>query len=251
MTVAEAPSSRAPSRPRVAALLRQDITALRYAPGEGIDAKKVAHELGISRTPVRESLILLEEEGLVEVYPRVGTFVSLVDLKRIRDAQFLREAIETSSIADFRATPEVVDELRMILAQQEASVESQDSASFFELDEKFHRRLMDHAGHENAWKTVNAAKAHLDRARRLTMGRADDLADLVRQHRSIVDALEAGDGSAAVNRLTEHLRAIYDDIQVIRKEHPELFTDVASQQEAQRVTRRLQGGLLREGPEGL
>lgn len=230
----------ASSRSRVAATLRRDITSLHYEPGEGISDKQIAQELGISRTPVRESLILLEEEGLIEVYPRVGTFVTLVDLQRIKDAQFLREAIETESVIDFPNSAASVAHLRQILSQQETAVKEGDSSAFFELDEAFHRALMEQAGHGTAWKTVNSAKAHLDRARRLTLETATDLDDLVAQHRSIVDELEAGNRVAAADRLRGHLRAIYEDIQVIRRERPHLFNDLASQRENRRVIKRLQ-----------
>lgn len=228
------------SRSRVAASLRRDITSLRYEPGEGISDKQIAQELGISRTPVRESLILLEEEGLIEVYPRIGTFVTLVDLQRIRDAQFLREAIETNSILDFPDSHEAIRPLCELLQHQQRAAETSDSDSFFELDEDFHRTLLEQAGHGTAWKTVNSAKAHLDRARRLTMERSSSLEDLVTQHTCVVEELASHNRAAAGDRLKDHLRAIYEDIQVIRRERPELFSDLAGRHSGQRITKRLQ-----------
>lgn len=224
----------------MAASLRRDITSLRFEPGEGISDKDIAHELGTSRTPVREALILLEEEGLIEVYPRVGTFVTLVDLQRIRDAQFLREAVETSSALDFPDSSPAISTLRSLLGRQTQAAEDSDAEGFFELDETFHRTLLEQAGHGAAWKTVNAAKAHLDRARRLTMERSTSLLDLVAQHSAVVDALESGERSAAADQLRGHLRVIYEDIHVVRRQRPELFSDLADRRGGQRITKRLQ-----------
>ena len=80
--------------------LRRRIISLQLPPGEPLSENELAQELGVSRTPVRESLILLREEGLVQVYPQIGSFVSLVDLGRVSEAQFVREAIECASLRD-------------------------------------------------------------------------------------------------------------------------------------------------------
>ena len=80
--------------------LRRRIISLQLPPGEPLSENELAQELGVSRTPVRESLILLREEGLVQVYRQIGSFVSLVDLARVSEAQFVREAIECASLRD-------------------------------------------------------------------------------------------------------------------------------------------------------
>jgi len=80
--------------------LRRRIISLQLPPGEPLSENELAQELGVSRTPVRESLILLREEGLVQVFPQIGSFVSLVDLGRVSDAQFVREAIECASLKE-------------------------------------------------------------------------------------------------------------------------------------------------------
>lgn len=78
----------------------------------------------MSRTPIRESLILLSEEGLVQVFPQVGSFVSRVDPAKVADAQFLREAVELASLEDLPAEPDpdLVDELRHNLEEQRRPV---------------------------------------------------------------------------------------------------------------------------------
>ena len=80
--------------------LRRKVLTLELPPGAALSENELAAALGVSRTPVRESLILLADEGLVQVFPQVGTFVSRVDPDRVRDAQFLREAVELAALDD-------------------------------------------------------------------------------------------------------------------------------------------------------
>src|SRR5215210_2784674 len=89
---------RGTAREQTLETLRREIISLHLAPGAALSENELAAEHGVSRTPVRESLILLQGEGLVQVYPQVGTFVSLVDPERVAEAQFIREAIECTSL---------------------------------------------------------------------------------------------------------------------------------------------------------
>jgi len=141
--------------------LRRRIISLELPPGAPLSENELAQELGVSRTPVRESLILLREEGLVQVFPQIGSFVSLVDLARVSEAQFVREAIECASLQDVVVESEGISGLREILEDQREAEAADDIDAFFRLDEDFHRELLRLAGHETAWTAVNSAKAHL------------------------------------------------------------------------------------------
>lgn len=221
--------------------LRREIIALHLAPGAALSENELAASLGVSRTPVRESLILLQGEGLVQVYPQVGTFVSLVDPERVAEAQFIREAIECSSLAmiTLPLADRDADTLRDNLRQQAAMAAENDSETFFELDEDFHRTLLRISGHESAWRTVTSQKAHLDRARRLSLGNLRPMTALVEQHGSVAEALIAGRPDQAVANLRSHLRDIFDDVARIRAERPELFSDSASARPVRRTHSQL------------
>lgn len=240
-------SGSAPRKPRGWAreetleTLRRRIITLELPPGAALSENELSTELGVSRTPVRESLILLRGEGLVQVYPQVGTFVSLVDPDRVTQAQFIREAIECASLesVELPLAAEDAAMLADVLARQEEAVESQDRNAFFELDEEYHRTLLRIADHESAWETVTAQKAHLDRARRLSLVDTRPLSALLDQHRSVVDSLVAGDTSAAVAHLRTHLRAVFDDVAAIRASRPELFSDSATARPVRRTLSQL------------
>jgi DNA-binding GntR family transcriptional regulator len=210
--------------------LRRRIISLELPPGAALSENELSAELGVSRTPVRESLILLRGEGLVEVFPQVGTFVSLVDPDRVAQAQFVREAIECSSLQSVELPLPLDDHAALTenLSRQDAAAADGRTDDFFDLDEEFHHTLLRIAGHETAWSTVTSAKAHLDRARRMSLVDTRPLDTLVAQHRSVADALAAGQRDVAVERLRTHLRAVFEDVETIRAARPDLFSDAGS-----------------------
>jgi DNA-binding GntR family transcriptional regulator len=214
--------TRRTSRRTVYETLRRKVLTLEFPPGSALSENELAAQLGVSRTPVRESLILLAEEGLVQVFPQVGSFVSRVDPAKVADAQFLREAVELASLEDLPAEldPDIVRELRENLAAQRRR--GRDVEEFFALDEAFHHALLRLAGHGNAWATVVSAKGHLDRARRLGL-QATAPPAFITQHEQILDAVLAGDIAAARKAMRAHLRAVFDDVERIRQRSPELF----------------------------
>ncbi|MER5554016.1 GntR family transcriptional regulator [Streptomyces sp. NPDC002793] len=217
-------NERRTSRHSIYLKLRQMVLTLELPPGAALSENELATALGVSRTPVRESLILLAQEGLVQVFPKVGSFVSRVDPAQVADAQFLREAVELASLDSLptRLDPAVVDELRDNLGRQQRPELGLEE--FFALDEAFHHGLMRLSGHGDVWTTVAAAKGHLDRARRLGLHENVSPAVFTSQHREILEAVIDGHVPLAHARMRDHLRAVFDDIERIRAHSPELFS---------------------------
>jgi len=216
-------NGRRTSRRDIYIKLRQMVLTLELAPGAALSENELAASLGVSRTPVRESLIMLAQEGLVQVFPKIGSFVSRVDPAQVADAQFLREAVELASLEDLpeRLDSAVVEELRNNLKrQQHADLGLEE---FFALDEAFHQGLMRLSGHANVWTTVAAAKGHLDRARRLGLHENVSPAVFATQHHEIFDAIVGGNVPLARTAMRTHLRAVFSDIERIRAHSPELF----------------------------
>lgn len=215
------------ARDIVVAELRRRILDLTLQPGSPVAENELADELAVSRTPVREALILLVNEGFVEIYPQMGTFVSRIDPAAVAESQFIREALELASL---RQLAPVIDadqlaELRTILQQQRTAVSATDIEQFFELDEKLHRTLMAFANHGSAWNVVASAKAHLDRARRVTLPVADTLERMLHQHTDIIDQLASGDVEASDHALRSHLREVFRDVESVKAEAPHYFSD--------------------------
>ncbi|GCB51819.1 GntR family transcriptional regulator [Streptomyces sp. NL15-2K] len=218
-------NGRRTSRRDIYLKLRQMVLTLELAPGASLSENELAASLGVSRTPVRESLILLAQEGLVQVFPKIGSFVSRVDPAQVADAQFLREAVELASLEDLpeQLDPAVVEELRDNLKRQRRA--DLGLEEFFALDEAFHQGLMRLSGHGDVWTTVAAAKGHLDRARRLGLHENVSPAGFAAQHHEIFDAVLGGNVPLARTAMRTHLRAVFNDIERIRAHSPELFAD--------------------------
>jgi GntR family transcriptional regulator, rspAB operon transcriptional repressor len=228
------PARQGSNRERVYSELRRRIVTLELAPGASLSENELAAQLSVSRTPVRESLILLAEEGLVHIFPKLGSFVARIDPERVADAQFVREAIELANIptAVDQADEDAITGLRELIAAQR---ETADVNTFFELDEQFHRSLLAAGGHGNAWRTVVGAKAHLDRARRLGMMSESSIQSLTAEHAAVVDAVAARDSAKASAALRNHLRKVFADIEKIRERSPELFADGSAARPTRRV----------------
>jgi DNA-binding GntR family transcriptional regulator len=211
------------SRQAVYSELRRRIVTLLYPPGAPLSENELAADLGVSRTPVREGLILLAQEGLVQVFPKIGSFVSRVDPRRVADAQLVREAVELAALDAVPAEPDPdrVAALRENVARQRA--DHARTEDFVRLDEEFHRGLLALSGHAEVWTTVQAAKAHLDRARLLGPQEGGSVPAFVDQHAQVLDALLAGDRPRARETLRAHLRTVFDDIERVRRRSPELF----------------------------
>lgn len=205
--------------------LRSRIILNELQPGATLSEHEIAASLGVSRTPVREAIVLLVNEGLVRVYPKVGTFVSRVDPAQVAEAQFLREAVELASLASMDMPPDsvMVGELQRNLDEQRSLAQQGGKTTFFALDEAFHQGLMRMSGHEASWRTVDAAKGHLDRARMVGIRNLPILDHLVTEHQSILDAVRAGDKDAACANLRAHLRTVFVDLEKMRQRSPELF----------------------------
>lgn len=210
-------------------IIRQKIVRLELLPGSRISENKLAVELGISRTPVRESIIVLAQERLVFVVPQVGTIVAPINELDIATAQFVRESLELAALQESagRVTPEQLTALRDLVGRQREAARVNDAETFFSLDEEFHYSLMSISGHGSAWRTVGQAKAHLDRARRLTLALTSQVGPLIDQHQEVIDCLGEGRTAEASAALRGHLRRVFEDIASARTHNPEFFSDTS------------------------
>lgn len=214
--------SRPESRAALHAELRQRIIALELAPGEPLSENELAADLGVSRTPIRECLIMLRQEGFIDVIPQVGTFVARVDARRVADAQFIREAVETTSLQQvaYPLNEGLVARLTENVARQQS--DEMDVEGFVPLDEDFHRGLLALTGHESAWEAIASERAHLDRARRLGLIEVTP-ASYIAEHAAILDAVLTGDRERALDVLRGHVRAVFADVDRVRERMPDLF----------------------------
>jgi DNA-binding GntR family transcriptional regulator len=145
----------------------------------------------------------------------------------VDDAQFLREALECSAVrlAAERADKHDVDELASLIARQEAARDAADASAFYVLDDQLHSTLCEMSGRPIAWTVVARANGHLNRVRRLSLAEPSYIAEMIEEHKAVVDAVGRGEPDAAEDALRHHLRMVLSDLPHIRTTHPEYFED--------------------------
>lgn len=205
--------------------LRAAIISLAMPPGTVLSRAALAARLGLSQTPVREALIRLQEETLIEVIPQSATRVARIDLVQARQAHVLRLAVEIevarthARSADGRIAPMLAREL----ARQEAIAASDDAEAFIAADNDFHAGLFEAAGLPDLWKLIRGQSGHLDRLRLLNLPTEGRARMLVADHRRIADAILAGDEAAAEQAVRDHFARVFSQIDTIRARHPHVF----------------------------
>lgn len=215
----------ASTRSQVYAIIREAVVSLHLLPGQALSENELATQYGVSRTPVREALIRLAGDGLVEVVPQLGTFVSRISELDVREAQFIREVLECTSLQEAikRVTEQDARRLREIIALQREATEAHDITRWFALDESLHRTLLEVAGHPRVWPIVHSAKAHLDRVRMLSLPEAIVLEELVEQHSDIVEHVIGKRRRQAESVLTQHLRLVFEYLEPFKQRYPDYF----------------------------
>lgn len=198
-------------------VLRGDIVRGALRPDAQLAEPELAARLQVSRTPLRLALARLADEGLVVIYPQVGSFVAPIRLDAVAEAQFVREHLECALIRDAAARMDAatVRALRDNVDRQVRALRDGDRAEFYALDEALHASFAEAGGHPGVWKLIQHAKVHLDRVRHLSLSIDEHPPRLVDQHAAIVDALASGDADAAEAALRAHLREVFATVQAL------------------------------------
>ena len=181
--------------------LRNDIIAMRLPPGQPINEKPLALDHGVSRTPVREALLRLAGEHLVEIFPQSGTFVARIPIAALPEAIMVRKALEdlTVRLAAKMATEADIARLRENLDEQKAFVRRGDRLGFHLTDREFHAIIADIAGHPNIWRMVEQVKVQVDRYCRLTLPAPGRMGRLIAEHAAILAAMATHDEARAAS----------------------------------------------------
>jgi GntR family transcriptional regulator, rspAB operon transcriptional repressor len=234
----ETPARSAPSvqrrngRPRAATAasriysdLRSELVSLQRLPGEVISEAEIALSYGVSRTPVREAILKLSDEGLLEIFPQSGIFVSRIPIAALPEAIIIRKALEatTAQLAAERATASQILGLHAILQRQREASAAEDKDTFHRADEMFHATIAEVAGYPGIWTLIQQVKVHVDRYRRLTLPQEGRIPLVIVEHEAILGAIEAHDPLGAGIAMETHLETLLDSISITENINPEFF----------------------------
>jgi GntR family transcriptional regulator, rspAB operon transcriptional repressor len=205
--------------------LKEQILNLQLAPGTSISEKEISLQFNVSRTPVRESFLRLAQEGLLNIYPQRGTFVSLIDLDLAEEARFMREHLERAVIrlACESFSKDKLMALEMNLSMQKVCIKEKDYRRMFELDEEFHRTIFESCNKSKTWSVIQQMNLHFNRFRMLRLVADYNWDNIFIQHVNILNAIKEKDADKAEKLMQDHLRLAVIDKELLKKSYPNYF----------------------------
>ena len=209
------------------AALKEDIFTLKLRPGQMLSENEIAERYHVSRTPVKNAFIRLEQEGFIEVVPQKGTFVTLIDFRHIQDVLYMRYVLEVDILKVIMRQPgltEVAERMQILLNEQEQLIFSgnSDPASFHKLDSQFHSLLFSHVGRDQIWSIIQENHVYYTRFRILDTHVTARYPQLYEEHIYILQALRDRDEARLDKYVYDHLHNLIDQFtQAATGEHRE------------------------------
>lgn len=187
--------------------LQNEILNGSFDPGEPLTESHLCEELGVSRTPVREAISRLEQEGLVETVPNKGAVVVGIKDKDIQDIYTIRMYIEglAAKWAAVNITDEQLRQLRDIVELQEFYLGRDDYAQIWQLDTRFHQTLYDSCNSAILKNTLSNFHHFIQKARELSLRKPGRAEPSVQEHRALLEALERHDSELAEKLSFNHI----------------------------------------------
>lgn len=210
-------------------ILKKDIMTFALKPSEAVSAAKLAERYNVSRTPVREALVKLETQGLVEIYPQSKSLISAIDVERAKQEWFIRVSLETSMVEEFfaKVTDEDIAKMKdicekfAILSKKEVNHET--SYEYLCLDNEFHAVTYEVAGERLAAEVISNTMAHYNRIRLLVDMENTNKERTIKAHEKLVDYVINKDIEGYKRELETHLHHIVKDIELMRELFPMFF----------------------------
>ncbi len=204
----DAESQSSSLRGKVFTQLRNDILNGHYQPGENLIETKLSEELGVSRTPVRESIRQLELEGLVQSIPNKGAIVKGISAQDIEDIYTIRMLIEglASRWAAEKITGEELEELNEAIELEEFYTMKNDSNHLLQFDSRFHDIIYRASKSKPLMHTLSTFHHYVQRARIVSLNNPERARKVLEEHKAILQAITEHDADKAERLTTEHVR---------------------------------------------
>ena len=195
-------------------LLRDDILNDKYTEGEKIGEAKLAEELGVSRTPVREALKQLELDGIVENIPNRGVVVRSISKQDVEDIFTIRIAIEGISVgwAIDRITEDGLKEMQDIHDLMEFYAFKKDIEKFAELNTKFHEAIHKATKSRHLEQVLKDFQYYMKKTRKRSLQVEGRMEISLKEHTAIIDAFIRKDKEAAQKAITRHIEMARENV---------------------------------------
>lgn len=188
--------------------IKAAILNLDFAPGSQLQVEDLSREMEVSRTPVREALLRLQKDGLVDVLPRVGFFVTRFATKDLEELYELREILESRAVFD---AVQIMKENEMnkfmeIYDSTRTAVEKEDATGFLDAEIAFHNFLTETSHNKRLVAMVESMRDLTYRWRILSLNSKEDIRASLTEHKQIADAVQNRDAALASRLMGEHIQ---------------------------------------------
>lgn len=205
-------------------VLNNKIQLCELVPGTMLSENSLAAELGVSRTPVREALQDLAAQNLVEILPQRGNRVTLLDVKRIEDGFFVRQALEMAvaeKLCDC-IQPEYYEKLvKQTNEYLDLSINGSLTKNEF-LENGFHQLLFEACGKSETFFHMRYFSAHSNRYQKLR-SISDNYTETFHAHLEILKAIKSGDKHGVRELMRLHIQKSFLDVDLVREQYPQYF----------------------------
>lgn len=191
--------------------LKRRIVFLDYEPGQTLREKELIEEFKVSRTPVREALIRLEADGLVRIFPNLGTIVSEVSFQQLKDVFEIRSYLVrlAGQLAAARATGEDLCELRSVIQEMK---EEQDATNLMQLDSTIHELINKATKNEMLVKFLGMLRDQSVRIRTFSHNDTKYYRSMAGELEKLLEALERRDEEESARILEKHTKGFVEHI---------------------------------------
>lgn len=194
-------------------------------PGTDVSVQKLSERYGVSRTPVREAVVRLQQSGLVEIYPQHKTVVSKIDLDRVHEEWFIRTSLESAVVDGFirKCSELVTDTMQELINNQKRYLDKEHFREYYPKDNRFHQLIFETAGELLAWKTIEDVASHYNRITLLYGKIVGVERFIIEEHEKMVQAARNRDVEAMRKVVVEHSNNMLLQVKSMSKQYPHFF----------------------------
>lgn len=213
-------------------LLRRDIIELKLKPGLIISIKELCDHYESSRSPMRDILLRLEQEGLVTFLPQRGIMISKIDFKRVKEERFLRVSVESQIMRCFmrKHTADDIACLEKSLDKQNEYIKANEFRKFLSEDDYFHNKF--YLAVDKSWnaEVINSVSGHYRRVRLLSIINRSISDNILSQHREMLDAINKNDEQWLLDLFNRHLTKLDEEEPEFLRKFPDLCVKGSSEE---------------------
>ena len=195
-------------------VIRDAIISLDFKPGDRLSVHRLSEDLGVSRTPVKDAFQRLEQEGLVSVVPRTGTFVAPIEVKDIDEILEARALIEgfAASRAALQLSGDELARAEAVLERMGNALKVGEVSESAEIGHEFHVIVLNKLENDRMWSFLKQMDLQYTRIRRIFSQKASRQNQSLKEHYDILETLKARNGDGAYSVMFDHHWSVRDEL---------------------------------------